>query len=324
MPKISVIIPTYNREKTIASSIKSVLNQTFQDFEIIVIDDGSRDQTIEVVRNYQKKDKRIKLFCLNKNSGGPVEPRNIGIENSQGEYIAFLDSDDLYLPDNLRIKSEILDKNNQVEIVSGFSWVVENTSKKIVDYWFFSPSNWLVRKKVFKEVGVFKKEQNSSDEMGWILRYRILKGIFRECLIKEPLIVYRWHKDQLTKLFFQKEKAILKAKILKSLIEDINELRIFKKDQAIILSKAGNFYCLGGEIKKGREAFLESLNMHFNWFSLFLFLFSFIGGGKYYKKIEKFLRFFYQNLIWHSRKFLASLRYRNSYKIALNIINNFI
>ncbi len=234
MPKISVIIPTHNRGKTIARAIESVLNQTFQDFEIIVVDDGSKDQTTKTVRGYQKIDKRIKLFCLNKNSGGPAEPRNMGIENAQGEYIAFLDDDDIYLPDNLRIKSEILDKYHQIEIVSGFSWVVECSSKKVIDYSLYAPSSWLVRKKTFKEIGGFKKEQIAFDDIGWISRYRALKG-FGEYCIKRPLTVYLWHKDQITKSFFKEEKALLRVKILELTLNEIKGIRIFKRWEALML-----------------------------------------------------------------------------------------
>lgn len=90
---VSVIIPTYNREKTIKRSINSVLNQTIEDFEIIVVDDRSTDSTKEIIREYQKKDNRIK-YVINKNLKGPAGARNMGIREACGKYIAFLDSDD--------------------------------------------------------------------------------------------------------------------------------------------------------------------------------------------------------------------------------------
>jgi len=90
-PLVSVVIPTYNRENHIITAVTSVLNQTYQNFEIIIIDDGSTDRTVEFAKSIA--DPRIKVMELSKNTGG-TWPRNVGIEKSKGEYIALLDSDD--------------------------------------------------------------------------------------------------------------------------------------------------------------------------------------------------------------------------------------
>ena len=92
-PTVSVIIPTYNRAHLVGRAIKSVLNQTYRDFEIIVVDDGSTDNTKDIIKEFQKKDKRIKYIPYEKNKGGSAA-RNTGIKAAKGEYIAFLDSDD--------------------------------------------------------------------------------------------------------------------------------------------------------------------------------------------------------------------------------------
>ncbi len=96
--KISVIIPTYNRGKIIGNSIKSVLNQTFKNLEIIVVDDGSKDNTKEIVDEF--KDERVRYIKLNNNTGA-ANARNIGIKNAIGQYISFQDSDDIFYPDKL-------------------------------------------------------------------------------------------------------------------------------------------------------------------------------------------------------------------------------
>src|SRR5215813_6292011 len=106
MPKVSVIIPTHNRAESIRSAITSVLNQTFQDFEIIIIDDASEDQTREVIANFN--DTRIKVIH-NQVSKGAAGSRNIGIMHSNCEYIAFLDDDDEWLPEKLKIQVCLLD-----------------------------------------------------------------------------------------------------------------------------------------------------------------------------------------------------------------------
>lgn len=108
-PLISVIIPTYNREKTILRSVMSVLNQTYSHIELILVDDCSTDNTKEVVS--QIKDSRYKYYCLERNSGACVA-RNYGIEKAAGEYIAFNDSDDQWHKDKLEKQLSFLINNN--------------------------------------------------------------------------------------------------------------------------------------------------------------------------------------------------------------------
>src|SRR2546426_4401729 len=108
MPKVSVIIPTHNRAEFLRSAITSVLNQTFQDFEIIIIDDVSKDHTREVIANFN--DARIKVI-YNQVSKGAAGARNIAIMNSNCEYIAFLDDDDEWLPEKLKIQTCLLDNS---------------------------------------------------------------------------------------------------------------------------------------------------------------------------------------------------------------------
>jgi glycosyltransferase involved in cell wall biosynthesis len=97
--KISVIIPVYNSEKYLKDSIESILNQTFQDFEILIIDDGSIDSSKEIINNYVNKDKRVKYFYQENQGPGPA--RNKGLQNAKGTYISFLDSDDYLEKDTL-------------------------------------------------------------------------------------------------------------------------------------------------------------------------------------------------------------------------------
>ena len=108
MPKVSVIIPTYNRAEFLRSAIESALSQTFKDLEVVVADDKSTDHTREVVESF--KDRRIK-YILNEGKKGPSATRNTAILASEGEYIAFLDDDDEWLPDKLQRQVEVLDKS---------------------------------------------------------------------------------------------------------------------------------------------------------------------------------------------------------------------
>lgn len=96
MPKISVIIPVYNTESYLRESIESILNQTFKDIEIIAINDGSTDNCLEILNEYSQKDSRLKVFS--QKNAGQATARNFGINNSNGKYIYFFDSDDILLP----------------------------------------------------------------------------------------------------------------------------------------------------------------------------------------------------------------------------------
>jgi len=109
MPKISVIIPTYNQGRLILRCIDSVLHQTFQDFEIIVVDDGSTDNTKEILSAYGHP-----IRYLFQQNWGPSRARNAGIGQAKGDYIAFLDSDDYFAENNLEEKFQYLESNQQI------------------------------------------------------------------------------------------------------------------------------------------------------------------------------------------------------------------
>lgn len=120
--KVSVIITTYNREKYICSAIDSVLEQTLPADEIIVVDDGSTDNTRKQLTKYSKK-----ITYLYTKNGGPAHARNIGFQHASGEYISWLDSDDLYYPYKLKLQSTILDKFPQLGMIySEFSAFDDN------------------------------------------------------------------------------------------------------------------------------------------------------------------------------------------------------
>jgi glycosyltransferase involved in cell wall biosynthesis len=121
MTLISVILPTYNRASFLPGAIESVQRQTFQDFELIIIDDGSTDDTHSVVNPYLK-DKRIR-YLLQQN-GGAAAARNHGLAERQGKYVAFIDSDDTWEEDKLALQWKVLNQLPDVGIVcSDFSSV---------------------------------------------------------------------------------------------------------------------------------------------------------------------------------------------------------
>ncbi|MCC6454285.1 MAG: glycosyltransferase [Caldilineaceae bacterium] len=113
MPRVSVIIPTYNRAELLGDAIASVLAQEYQDFEVIVADDGSTDQSAEVVKRFGPRVIHLAL----PHRGQPAAPRNAALAVAAGDYIAFLDSDDLFLPHKLALQVPILEANPQIGLV---------------------------------------------------------------------------------------------------------------------------------------------------------------------------------------------------------------
>jgi teichuronic acid biosynthesis glycosyltransferase TuaG len=109
-PSVSVVMPAYNAAGYIEAAIASVMKQTFTDWELLVINDCSTDDTPAIVERHHRADSRIRLITLPRNMGAPAGPRNIGIQTAQGRWIAFLDSDDLWHPDKLRIQLLALER----------------------------------------------------------------------------------------------------------------------------------------------------------------------------------------------------------------------
>ncbi len=128
---VSIIMPSFNSAEFIGETIDSVVNQTYTNWEIIIIDDCSSDNTKEIVECYQEKDNRIKFLQLKENSGAAVA-RQYGIDNASGDYIAFLDSDDLWLADKLSKQINFMKENNYACTCTSYEKFKDNISKKIV------------------------------------------------------------------------------------------------------------------------------------------------------------------------------------------------
>jgi glycosyltransferase involved in cell wall biosynthesis len=156
-PIVSVIIPSYNHEKFVGECIQSVLNQTFQDFEIIITDDGSSDHTVKVIESFT--DPRIKLFKHAVNKGACIAGNNC-LRHATGKYIAVLSSDDAWYPEKLEVQVKYLDSNKDIAVVFGkVDWVDENGS--------------IIRDSLFPLINLF--EVNNRSRFEW-LRYFFLTG----------------------------------------------------------------------------------------------------------------------------------------------------
>lgn len=233
-PLISVIIPSYNREVLIIKAIESILHQTYTDFEILVIDDASTDNTKEAIDNL--KNDKIIYYKLDKNSGQCVA-RNYGIKRAKGEYIAFLDSDDEWLPDKLKLQIDCFKKaNDKLGAVYGYSYskdVIKDETILIKPKYFRgsiydkflegfcppTPSIFLVKKEALLNVDGFDEKLITFVDLDLWLR---LSKENEFDYVEEPLIIkYEQIGDQYVnnfekryngfKLFVNKWKAELKS-----------------------------------------------------------------------------------------------------------------
>lgn len=132
--EVSIIIPVFNGKKFLDETILSVLNQTFRNFEVILIDHASTDSSLEIMKYHQKKDDRIKIIQLDINKGGPAYPRNEGIKASAGEYIAFLDADDVWLPEKLERQLEFIQKN-RLNFSSCYCTLIDEQNQEVSLGW---------------------------------------------------------------------------------------------------------------------------------------------------------------------------------------------
>lgn len=219
MPTLSVIVPAYNAEKTILETIQSIQAQTFSDFELIVIDDGSTDRTVE--RLNQIHDPRIKVFSY-ENGGLPVA-RNRGIQRATGEFISFIDADDLWKPDKLEAQLKAL--RDYPEAGVAYSWTAfidENSNflyaweplywqgdvypKLLIRNFISSGSNILVRKQFIQAAGEFDPQLKSVEDWDYYLR---LAALCPFAVVPDYQILYRRSAQSMTSKVDVMEQANL-------------------------------------------------------------------------------------------------------------------
>ncbi|MGX4598600.1 glycosyltransferase family 2 protein [Faecalimicrobium sp. JNUCC 81] len=138
---VSIITPMYNSEKFIEKTIESVLNQTYENWEMLIVDDCSTDNSSDIAKSYAQNDSRIK-YIKTKNNQGVSHARNIALKNAEGQFLAFLDSDDIWDKDKLKKQISFMDKNNYVITFTAYELIDENNDRldkvinvpKSVDY----------------------------------------------------------------------------------------------------------------------------------------------------------------------------------------------
>ena len=199
-PLVSVIIPTHNRIKLLIRAIHSVYSQTYKNLEIIVIDDFSSDSTPDVLPQMFPQI----TYIRNTSSLGNAETRNVGIRSSRGEYVAFLDDDDIWFPDKLEKQMKAFNENPNIHGCFCRSlWVESN--KALKDTRAFSESisfehggptsTWLMKREVFDKIGFFDKSFPSAVDGEFLVRFN---KSFKSIVLDELLYVHYYYSDQIS------------------------------------------------------------------------------------------------------------------------------
>ena len=196
---ISVIIPMYNSAETIIKALDSVKAQTFKCYyDVIVVNDGSMDKSQELVENYIFEDNRFKLILINQENGGVSTARNAGLKASNGDLIAFLDSDDQWFPDKLEKQTKLLELNPQIDLLGcAFDGLyLPNTPdgsllkidiSKLIFKNYFQPSTVIMKRKVFEEIGYFDENQKYAEEGNYFFR---ISRKFQCYFLNKELIIF--------------------------------------------------------------------------------------------------------------------------------------
>ncbi len=182
-PTISVVIPAYNSEQTIVPALESVYNQTIVPHEVILVDDGSSDATVELVKN-----KFAQVKIIQQSNSGPSAARNRGVQEASGQWIAFLDADDIWHPQKTQDQMEavanlphvVLVATDWVRLESQFDSVPSNIEQTLLDYRQililnrFQTSTVIVKKDILEQAGGFKAELDGAEDWDTWLRVAVL------------------------------------------------------------------------------------------------------------------------------------------------------
>lgn len=214
---VSIITPVYNAEKYLEETILSVLNQSFKSFEYLLIDHASTDSSIEIMKKYADIDSRIKIIQLEVNKGGPAYPRNEGLRAARGEYIAFIDADDVWKENKLQVQLDFLVSYPAVDMVHSLADIIDENSiiqgsfnnqriKNILN--LFMPINTIIYYANFININTlmlkrsaampFKEDTAFNAIEDWIFYILAFQNGKKVHLLKENLISYRIHNASLS------------------------------------------------------------------------------------------------------------------------------
>jgi glycosyltransferase involved in cell wall biosynthesis len=208
---VTVLMPVYNAEKYLKESIDSILNQTFKDFEFLIIDDGSEDKSVEIIKPYLNEQVRL---IQHKNNKGLVRTLNEGLELANGKYIARMDADDIALPKRLELQAEYLERNPGCDFIASTISIINEEGKKI-GFWpedrriisnskikFFSLyTNCVAHPTIMGKKTIFRKykyNENQASIEDYDLWLRVLDGGNVISKLDNVLLFYRKHASSIT------------------------------------------------------------------------------------------------------------------------------
>ena len=200
-PLVSIVVPVYNAARFMDDTIQTVLNQTYQNWELLLVDDCSSDESVKIIKKYQKKDKRIKLFKLSENSGAAIA-RNTGIDKAKGRYLAFLDADDLWVKNKLELQVAFMQEKNAAFSFTGYEFADENgkpngkkvhvpqtiTYKQALKNTTIWTSTVMLDMQVINKPTIYMPNIGSEDTATW---WKILKTISRAYGLNLIMSYYR-------------------------------------------------------------------------------------------------------------------------------------
>lgn len=204
---VSIITPCFNSEKYISQAVQSVISQTHENWELLLVDDCSSDETFSIISNFASHDKRVKAFKLDKNSGTGVA-RNFAIQEAQGNYIAFLDADDLWKPEKLEKQLSFM-KTQKIPFTFSFYETIDEagnlrnetiTTPSKITYQQLYFCNWIGNLTGIYSVDFFGKIPISSikKRQDWMMWLQIVKQIKTAIPVPESLAYYRVREDSIS------------------------------------------------------------------------------------------------------------------------------
>jgi len=293
-PTVSVIIPTYNRAHLVGRAIRSVLSQTCQDFEIIVVDDGSTDDTEKVVSSFN--DSRIRYFRHQTSSGGPTAARNTGIRVSRGKYVAFLDSDDEYLPQKLESQLEVFEHQSSTRTDLGFvmtgHFTFNDLGQVVVA---FSPQDFerpyeelfarnhtayhtmLVRRECFDHAGLYDENLPACENWDMAVRLGTRYGY---AVIPNQLVAFHQHGGQHVGTMDNRCKAL---GILASKYS--SEMKQYPKFGANLRLNIAADDLRKGLMAEARRQSIAAIRLHPSWYKGYIYFMCSLLGTRLYKVI---------------------------------------
>ncbi len=293
---VSVIIPAYNIAEYLSESIDSVLNQTYQHFEVIIVDDGSTDNTADVVNKYVKSQANVKY--IHQENKGPGAARNKGIKEAKGEYIAFLDADDIWFPEKVLLQMELFLKLPSISLVhsdfiyfdrqgteqqSEFSERIKKHFSGDVFYQlfkknFFMTPTVVIKQEALKDIGLFDEQLCMSED--YDLWLRISKS-HKIGYVNTPLAKICKHNDSMTKENIEKTYLWVNRvidKTIKSFPEIEKKLRLnLPYRMAKTHFEIGYSLFNQDKLKKAKKEFETSLRHKFMLKPFVYYILSFLG-----------------------------------------------